>query len=66
MIPCDGATHEVLVVRPDDGRAIQWNTYRTREDADAERIKLARIGMYAVVRRLDLAAATPDGTGATP
>ena len=52
MIPGADHTHELVVIRPDDGRTLRWNTFRDRANADAERIKLAKIGMFAIVRRL--------------
>lgn len=45
-------THEVVIVRPDDGRARRWATYPDRQGAEAERAKLVRQGFYAVIRRL--------------
>jgi len=44
--------YELVVIRPGDGHAVPWNKYAERGDADAERIKLARQGFYAVVRRI--------------
>ena len=38
MIPGDLDTHEVVVIRPGDGTALRWATYRSREAADVERV----------------------------
>ena len=62
MIPGDLDTHEVVVIRPGDGTALRWATYRSREAADVERVKLARIGMYAIVRRIEPALPADGGT----
>ncbi|MCC7325563.1 MAG: hypothetical protein IT521_01995 [Burkholderiales bacterium] len=48
-------THELVVIRPADGRAIRWRVYPSRDAADTERVKLAKIGMYAIVRRIERA-----------
>ena len=57
MIPGANHTHELVIVRPDDGRAQRWNIYPTRAAADAERVRLAKHGFYCVVRPVDAVAA---------
>jgi len=48
-----GADYEVVVVNPSNGRTQRWDVYPSREAADAVRLKLAVVGLYALVRRIE-------------
>ena len=55
-------THELVIIRPADGAAVRWDTFESREAADEVRIRLVRIGMYAIVRRLADPSTVPEVT----